>query len=367
MTADLTEMQEELDMEMWLDDQAVDYNITPGNSGEQINLKQCPRCGGSDWKVFLNRETGLGNCFHGSCVGERGFNKINFIKLTLGVTFVEAKNHVEEFLKQQGWRPPKQRSEYVAPEVTEIKIPESIALPMNGRNLTYLAKRNISNETVAHFGLRYVRKGAYFFTKPDGKRGWQNYDGRVFIPIYDLTGKLVTFQGRDILNVSDRKYLFPPQLPGTGRYLYNGHAVIGCEEICICEGAFDVFAAHQAFREDLITANVGAVGSFGKTFSHGSATGDDQIGALNRLKLKGLKRVTMMWDSEPKTLLSAIDAAQVIKQMTGLPVSLAVLPDGCDPNEVSSEVVRDAYRRAQPLTLAYTIKMKTALSRKAAR
>ncbi len=77
-------------------------------------------------------------------------------------------------------------------------------------------------------------------------RAAQKGERRLLIPVYDLDGKLVTFQGRDIIGDQDAKYLFPPALPGTGRFLYNGHNAVRARRIAMGEGAFDVFSLKAA-------------------------------------------------------------------------------------------------------------------------
>lgn len=45
--------------------------------GKEIHIKTCPYCGKSDWKFYLNAETGLWNCKHLNNCGERGgINKL---------------------------------------------------------------------------------------------------------------------------------------------------------------------------------------------------------------------------------------------------------------------------------------------------
>ncbi len=61
------EMMESVDMEEWLSHEGVEYRNTRGTKGEQLNVRTCPSCGKDEWKVYLNAETGLGNCFSGSC------------------------------------------------------------------------------------------------------------------------------------------------------------------------------------------------------------------------------------------------------------------------------------------------------------
>lgn len=340
---DITELLDYIDPETFLDYEGISYKRTFGSSGSQLNLKECPRCGGRSWKVYLNADTGLGNCFHGSCVGEPGFNLFSFSKCLWNADNRETFDKLKRYAKQQGWIA--KRTESVGTFEADVVLPESVKLPIDGKIPAYLVKRGFDAELISYFHLRYCHKGQFIYHDHEGKRRWQNYDKRIVIPIYDLDGELRTFQGRDITGETDRKYLFPNGLPGTARFLYNAFNCIGLSDIVMCEGVFDVMATKQAFDEDVALRNVGQVGSFGKNLSHGSNNGDDQLGVLAQMKRMGLKRVTIMFDGEKTALMAAMKSAKRVESL-GLEVKVAVLPNKCDPNEVPAHVVRDAYYRA---------------------
>ncbi len=78
MKEEIIEILEKIDIEAYLDREGIEYRGPYGSSGLQLNLKTCPVCGGDKWKVFLNAESGLGNCFSGSC--DTKFNKWKFIR-----------------------------------------------------------------------------------------------------------------------------------------------------------------------------------------------------------------------------------------------------------------------------------------------
>lgn len=342
----LQDILNQVDPELVIDDLGSDYRRQTGRSGEQLNIKECPRCGGNSWKVFLNAETGLGNCFHGSCVGQPGFNLFSFARHSLGSPKA-AMELLEAHAGRMGWRPKRKRKD--EPQVIEtwneeIQLPRSVALPYRNSIGNYLKGRGFKRETVEYFHWRFSQDGMYGYASENAMR-YQSYARRILIPIFDLSGKLVTFQGRDITGIAEKKYLFPPGLPGTSLYLYNGHNAVGAEEIIVNEGALDVAATYQAFQEDPLLRDVPVVGTFGKVVSMGRQKGDDQLGALLTLKERGLRRITMMWDSEPKTLRDAAAAAHKLSQY-GFDARVAILPPGMDPNEAKPVEVREAYRGA---------------------
>ncbi|CDT53980.1 DNA primase catalytic core, N-terminal domain protein [Vibrio coralliirubri] len=342
--SELKEMLEQVDVEDFLSHLGVDMRIAQGSSGVQANIKECPRCGGNSWKVYLGIDTGLGNCFHGSCVGEPGFNLFTFAKHLLG-NGKAAYQELEKYIELTGWIPVKKKARATNLQ-TSVKLPKSFPLPIKGKNLKYLSDRNISLEVTEYLGLRFCKSGRFDYTLFEKDR-YQVYDNRIIIPIFDMTGDLVTFQGRDITNRSDKKYLFPPGLAGTGKYLYNAHNVIGLESIVIAEGAFDVAAVIMAFEDDSTLNSVGVVGSFGKSLSTDGEKGC-QLTQLFDLKQKGLRTVTFMWDGEPSAIKAACKQALHLRSF-GFDVRLARLPDGKDPNEISKDEVRLAFYRSEPV------------------
>lgn len=157
---------------------------------------------------------------------------------------------------------------------------------------------------------------------------------RVLIPVYDLDGTMATFQGRDLTGESDRKYLFPPGLPGTGRFLFNGQNVVGKRHVIVNEGAFDVIRTWVNIKET-DHAGAGVVGTFGIDLSKGQ-DGNDQKNKFLRLKQAGLRRVTMFWDGEDKAFQKAIKAGLLLHSI-GLDTWIARPPEGKDPGELTVE------------------------------
>lgn len=351
--SDLSETLDRIDMEYWLNREGYEYKVVHGKSGTQLNVKRCPACGNDNWKVYLNQDTGLGNCFHGDC--EAKFTKWSFVKADLGSTVSnrEIFEHIENVAMEQGWRP-KVKKVAKTQSVGKLKIPKSIELPHEGKNLKYLAERGIDLDTVREFGLRFCAKGWFEFIGPTGEKQYQNYTKRILIPVKDLDGRLVSFQGRDITGTAEKKYLFPPGFASTGTYLYNGHNAYGYVDVVVGEGAFDVMAIYQAFKTDIALRNVGCIGSFGKHISEGFE--NSQMEELLKLKDAGMSKLTIMWDGEKAAIIDAVETALKIR-MHGIKVKVAILPKGKDPNEVEPSVVRKAYRSAVEITPASATKL----------
>jgi DNA primase len=345
------EITQNLDLEFFFDRESLAYKMGRGSSGMQINARDCPECGDNRYRVYLNADSGLGNCF--SCNAH--YNKSRFVHAHLGTgKWADTLRFCKEILSDQGWRP--KRLSGVAVDPGQVILPYSQELPTeDGENLEYLENRGITGDYARYFNLRYCQFGFWQFVDEQGNKAMQKFDDRVIIPVYDLDGSLKTFQGRDLTGNKTRKYLFPKELPGTGRYLYNGQNVVMTDEIAMGEGAFDVAAIKIAFDEDVQLRRIVPVGSFGKHLSYGSLDGDDQIGRLTQLRRQGIKRLTIMWDGETKALIAALDAAKRVTAI-GIQTRIALLPPDKDPNEVPGEVVRQAYYAATVWTPAVDVK-----------
>lgn len=354
MKHDLKELLDTIDMEAWFDAEGIDYRIGRGHNGTQLNVRECPACGSSSWKVYINADSGLGNCFAGDC-GVKTFNKFSFMREYIDAANThEVINYVKTVAREiGGWRAKKITP--VEVELSELVLPESIPLPHKGKYLNYLAHRGIPPELAQFFHLRYSHTGYFEYQLCDGPRR-QDYSRRVIIPIFDLDGHLASFQGRDITGEAERKYLFPPGYASTGKLLYNAQSVRGAEQLVINEGAFDVIATKLALDEDMALRDIGVVGTFGKHLSSGDPNGDDQLAMFIRLKNEGLEEVVIMWDSEIAALKDAAGAAKLLTGV-GLSVRIALLPAGKDPNEVPAQAVRDAFYQALPATRSNITRM----------
>lgn len=347
---ELEEAIEQIDMESWLDAEGIDYKMGRGHSGVQINLKECPLCGHDKWKTYLNAETGLGKCF----VCEQGLNRWKIINgFTPGVSGRETVEHIKNFARSQGWVA--RRVSAMAVNNDTLELPKSIDLPHNGRNLGYLDRRNITAAYSKYFGFKFCLRGGFKYTNHHGKPAIQSYDNRVIIPVYDMQGDLVSFQGRDITGKADLKYLFPPGFASTGAHLYNGQNAIGAKRIVIGEGAFDVAAIKVAIDGDMSLRDIVPVGTFGKSLSFGDE--ESQMAKLMYLRDKGLEEVIFMWDGEGKTIIAAVEAALRVRGM-GLRAKVAVLPLDCDPNEVEQSVVQKAIWESVEVTNSSAVALK---------
>ena len=346
----------QIDTAQYLDREGVDYQESYGTRGLQLNLNECPACGEGGRKTYINAETGLGNCFHGSCLFK--FNKFKLIQQVSGLAGVDLDAHISATAEEQGWMPKKERKEILR---GALALPSKMRpIPENGRHLRYLEERGVTPESALYFQLTYCQ-GWWSYKVGEGEDKWVSYDKRIIIPIADLEGTLVSFQGRDTTGEKMPKYLFPTGFAVAGRHLYNGQNFVEGthSHLIVGEGAFDAIAVHQALQGHLSCGSMLAIATFGMHLSDGP---DGQIAKFIRLKERGLRTVTMMWDSEPKAMIAAIKVGLQLVGL-GLQVQVAQLPDGCDPaqdqngNPLDAGVVRKAIFNATLLTRLSAIKL----------
>lgn len=353
---ELTQTLDEIDVATYLDREGVDYVPSYGTRGLQLNLNECPKCGEGGRKTYINAETGLGNCFHGAC--NEKFNKFKLIRAVSGLSGHDLDAHISASAEAQGWMPKKARKALV---LGALALPSKLRpIPENGRHLRYLAERGVTQESALYFQLTYCHGGWWSYDPGDGVK-WVSYDKRIVIPVADLAGTLVSFQGRDITGVKPPKYLFPTGFAVAGKHIYNGQNFVEGTHthLIVGEGAFDAIAVHQALQGHASCNSMLAVATFGMHLSHGP---DGQFAKFIELKERGIRTITMMWDSEPAAMSAAVKVGLELASL-GLQVQVAQLPDGCDPaqdaegNPLDAGIVRQAIFNATLLTRLSAVKL----------
>lgn len=356
--SDLGLALDRVDVETYLDREGVDYRPSYGTKGLQLNLTECPVCGEGGRKTYINADTGLGNCFHGSCGAK--FNKFKLIRAISGLSGQALNDHIKEVAKEQGWLP-KTRRPRMKPAGDLVLPTKCVSLPIAGQNLLYLQNRGVSIQSCEDFSLHYCNKGWWGYKLEDGTEKFVNYDGRIIIPILDFDGRMVSFQGRDITGTKMPKYLFPNGFAVAGSYIYNANTFEEGlhDQVVIGEGAFDAIAIQQALSSDPSLSRVLAVATFGMHLSGGP---DGQIEKFRLLKNRGLKVVTFMWDGESRALIQAVKAGLLLRGI-GLTVRVAILKKGYDPAQgpggelTPSKMVLDAYMGAAVLDKLSAVKI----------
>lgn len=334
----------DIDVEQLLAFEGVEYRVSQGNSGIQLNINTCPACGRDGWKVYLAAETGLGVCFRCS----EGFNVPKFVKLLRGIpSYGAVKKYIDNYASTISYRPritynEKLNKDWKLPLNTKIELEEDVP--------DYLKDRNVDAKICKRFDLRVCEAGFYRYEDHHDRVRFVDFSNRIIIPVRDYRGDMVTFQGRDMTGTADKKYLFPNLLPGTGRYIYNTDYVIKQKsKYCVLnEGVFDVFATTIALESSVEFGEFGVGGTFGKHLSMGlnKIVTDDQLSDIFRLQKAGVAEFILLWDGETQAILKAVATAAKLNGL-GFKTTVAKLSGDKDPAESTVEEILDAIRNRE--------------------
>ena len=338
---------DELDVEQLVAYEGYEYRIGNGKSGVQLNVKTCPNCGREDYKVYLNAETGLGNCF--GC--NYKYNKYKFIKVSRGFTrHGDLVRYVDGITPSVSYKPKVHPDAYKLN--TDWKLPINKKLELEEDLPQYLKDRGVDGKLCKRFDLRICENGFYKYNDFNERSRFVDFSNRIIIPVHSIDGELVTFQGRDTTGEADKKYLFPNMLPGTARFIYNSHYALKqkAKKIVLSEGVFDVFAVTKALESDLKYVDYTACGTFGKHLSIAvsNVNSADQLTDLYKLYEEGVEEFIILWDGEPKAIKAAIEAALSLEAY-GLYTTVAKLSGDKDPADSTLlEILGAIDSRAKP-------------------
>ena len=201
--------------------------------------------------------------------------------------------------------------------------------------MEYLRKRELSDETMNHFGLGYANKYSndliqYLKSKGysedlirdaglcnvDEKHGmYDKFWNRVMFPIQDINHRVIGFGGR-VMGDGKPKYLNSPETEifDKSRNLYglNFARTSRKRNVILCEGYMDVIAMHQAgFTQ--------AVASLGTAFTSGQAS----------LLRRYANEILLSYDSDGAGVNAALRAIGILKEagMTGRVINLEPYKD----------------------------------------
>lgn len=201
--------------------------------------------------------------------------------------------------------------------------------------MEYLRKRELSDETMNHFGLGYANKYSndliqYLKSKGysedlirdaglcnvDEKHGmYDKFWNRVMFPIQDINHRVIGFGGR-VMGDGKPKYLNSPETEifDKSRNLYglNFARTSRKGNVILCEGYMDVIAMHQAgFTQ--------SVASLGTAFTSGQAS----------LLRRYANEILLSYDSDGAGVNAALRAIGILKEagMTGRVINLEPYKD----------------------------------------
>ncbi|AMO20909.1 DNA primase [Flavobacterium columnare] len=216
--------------------------------------------------------------------------------------------------------------------------------------LSYFKERGFTLDTIKKFGLGFSPEGWDVFTKEALEKGYKleflektgltitkedgrhfdRFKGRVMFPIQSMSGRVLGFGGRILIN--DKKVAKYVNSPESEIYhkskvlygIYYAKQAIAKQDNCfLCEGYTDVIQMHQAGIENVVA-------------SSGTALTPNQIRLINRLT----KNVTVLFDGDAAGLRASIRGIDLILE-EGMNVKVCTFPDGDDPDSFARKTPHD--------------------------
>lgn len=216
--------------------------------------------------------------------------------------------------------------------------------------MAYLKKRELTDETIKHFGLGYSNKFAddlYKYLKnlgysddllrqsglvtmDEAKGAYDKFWNRVMFPIMDANHKVIAFGGR-VMGEGNPKYLNSPETAifDKSRNLYGLNFARSTRKnyFLLCEGYMDVIALHQA-------GFTNAVASLGTAFTPQHA----------RILARYTKEVYITYDSDGAGVKAALRAIPILKE-AGISTRIVRMTPYKDPDEFIKALGPEEYQK----------------------
>jgi DNA primase len=300
-------------MSNWLDFQSIKrdanlasvlrhYGVVLRRSGRNQYRGCCPIHRGEGRDAF--HVNVVRNVFHCFACGAGG-TVLDFIAAMEGCSLYEAAEHLRTITGGLGqYRPRSQADELV----TERKRGcSALSFTLRGVNYEhpYLAKRGITKQTAATFGVGYYA-------------GPGLMHDRLVIPVHNAAGELVAYCGRSVDQIPPR-YRVPPGF-AKSEILFNLHraTAAGGGSVVIVGGFFDCMKVHQAGIPSVVALM-------------GCALYEPQRHAL----LERFREVCLLLDGDQ----AGRNASPIVaaKLRSHCQVQVVDLPDGTQPDQLSME------------------------------
>lgn len=318
----------------------------------------CPFHGERTPSFTVNRDKGFFHCF--GC-GQSG-DVFKFVELQEGVGFQDAVKRVaarfgitlpETPTTAEGRAEEAEREALLkAHELARTFYMEQLAGPAGAPGRELLARRSVGREAIEAFGIGYAPGSRDLLVRHLKAQGFapsllvrgglarQLDDGtiidrfrqRLLFPIHREGGSVVAFGGRAMQADQVPKYLNSPETPlyTKGKVLYglhlSKHAIRKAGSVVMMEGYFDVIQAWQAGVTEVVA-------------SSGTALTQAQAQMLRRFASK----VILSFDADGAGWNAAAKSGDLLVA-EGFQVSVALLPEGEDPDTFVQRHGGDAYR-----------------------
>lgn len=309
----------------------------------------------------VNRRKNMCYCF--SC--HKGGSPVNFIMEKEGINYhdallqLAAKYGIEVREREQTDEEKRLQSEreamFVANEWAMRTMQKWLEETSEGKDigLQYFYHRGLTQEAIKEFRLGYsldkghaladeaisagyeiplLKKLGLLGTpqnKPDGE--YDRFRGRVIFPVFNTSGKVVAFGGRD-LKGGPAKYINSPEseIYSKSNELYGIYQaknhITRADKCYLVEGYLDVIGMWQAGLKNVVA-------------SSGTALTDGQIAMIHRFT----DNVTLIYDGDAAGIKAALRGIDMLLSHK-LNVKVLLLPDGHDPDSFSRTLTPEEFR-----------------------
>ena len=211
--------------------------------------------------------------------------------------------------------------------------------------LSYFEERGFTKETIEKFQLGYCLNVSDDFTKAALSKGYslsylekvglvkskdeRHFDffrGRVLFPIQSISGRILGFGGRSLINDKKvAKYYNSPEsiIYNKSEILYGLYfskgEIVKYDECLLCEGYTDVISMHQSGIQNVVS-------------SSGTSLTKEQVKLVKRYT----KNLTILYDGDAAGIKASFRGIDLILE-EGMNVKVVLFPDGEDPDSFAKK------------------------------
>ena len=211
--------------------------------------------------------------------------------------------------------------------------------------LSYFEERGFTKETIEKFQLGYCLNVSDDFTKSALSKGYSLsylekvglvkskderyfdfFRGRVLFPIQSISGRILGFGGRSLINDKKvAKYYNSPEsiIYNKSEILYGLYfskgEIVKYDECLLCEGYTDVISMHQSGIQNVVS-------------SSGTSLTKEQVKLVKRYT----KNLTILYDGDAAGIKASFRGIDLILE-EGMNVKVVLFPDGEDPDSFAKK------------------------------
>lgn len=300
-------------------------------------------------------------CYCFSC--KKGGSPINFVMEKEGLSYHEALLHLakkygievheRELTDEERKSQSEREAMLIANEWAMQQMHENLLNTEEGRSigLSYLYQRGVTEEAIRKFKLGYaidkgdalvksakragydlevLKKLGLIGTSKEG-REYDRFRGRVIFPVFNSSGKVFAFGGRD-LKGGLAKYINSPesQIYKKSNELYGifqaRSEMVKQDKCFLVEGYLDVIGMWQSGIQNVVA-------------SSGTALTDGQIALIHRFT----NNITLIYDGDEAGIKASLRGIDMLLSHN-MNVKVMLLPDGDDPDSFAKKHTPEEFR-----------------------